>query len=202
MEKYQILLDFVRQQYASVIWTHRVQEKQAELYARKYRIFETANILAASLTACGIVGTIVQDGLFIKVVTAVLSFITVFIAAYNKSFDLKTLAAGHQTAANRAAGIRNELLQVIAELHMMEKPVDKINTEFNGVMSRLNKLYVEMPTTTNRAVRAARETVKSSGELTWDDAQIDAYLPPALQGKISAGAVPRDPSQTEKAAGA
>lgn len=184
MEKYQILLDTVRQQYASVVWTHKIQEKQADLYAEKYRKFETANIFFASLTACGIVGVIFQDGFFLKIITAALSFITVFIAAYNKSFDLKALAAGNKTAANQFVGIRNELLQIISDLHIMEKGFDEINTTFAETMIRLNKLYVEVPTTTKDAVDAAREALKLNKDYTFEDAEIDSFLPPALQGSI------------------
>ena len=184
IDQYQILLDTVRQQYASVVWTHKIQEKQADLYAEKYRKYETANIFFASLTACGIIGVIFQDGIALKIITAVLSFITVFIAAYNKSFDLKTLASGNKTAANQFVGIRNELLQVISELHIMEKSVSEIDGEFIEIMKRLNKLYVDVPTTTNDAVDAAREALKVDKDYTFDDAEIDLFLPSALQGKI------------------
>ena len=184
MEKYQILLDTVRQQYASVVWTHKIQEKQADLYAKKYRKFETANIFFASLTACGIVGVIFQEGIVLKIITAVLSFITVFFAAYNKSFDLKALSAGNKATANQLVGIRNDLLQIISDLHIMEKSVVEINTDFVEIMKQLNKLYVEMPTTTKEAVDAAREALKVNKDYTFDDVEIDLYLPPALQGRI------------------
>ena len=184
MEKYHILLDTVRQQYASVVWTHKIQEKQADLYAEKYRKFETANIFFASLTACGIVGVIFQDGIILKIITAVLSFITVFIAAYNKSFDLKALAAANKTAANQFVGIRNDLLQIISDIHIMEKSVVEINMDFSETMKRLNKLYVEVPTTTQDAVDAEREALKVKNDYTFDDAEIDSFLPPALQGRI------------------
>lgn len=55
---YQILLDEVRQNFASVVWTHKVQEKQADIYAKHYKRLETANIIAAALTSCGIVSVI------------------------------------------------------------------------------------------------------------------------------------------------
>lgn len=184
IEQCQILLDTVRQQYASVVWTHKIQEKQADLYAEKYRKLETVNIFVASLTACGIVSTIFKDGIVLKIITAVLSFVTVFIAAYNMSFDLKTLAVGNKTAANQLIGIRNELLQVISELHIMEKNLADINDEFVKIMQRLNNLYVEAPTTTKEAVDAAREALKVNKDYTFDDAEIDLFLPPALQGKI------------------
>ena len=32
MNEYQILLDIVRQTFASVVWTHKIQEKQADIY--------------------------------------------------------------------------------------------------------------------------------------------------------------------------
>lgn len=184
IEQYQIILDTVRQQYASVVWTHKIQEKQADLYSEKYRKFETANIFVAALTACGIVGTIFQDGLVMKIITALLSFISVFIAAYNKSFDLKALAASNKTAANQLIGIRNELLQIISDLHMMKKDTSTINDAFAVIMQRLNKLYVEMPTTTRQSVDAAREALKVNKDYTFSESEIDMFLPPSLQGKI------------------
>ena len=30
--KYQLLLDVVRQNFASAVWTHKIQEKQADIY--------------------------------------------------------------------------------------------------------------------------------------------------------------------------
>lgn len=33
--EYQVLLDVVRQNYASVVWTHKIQIKQADIYATR-----------------------------------------------------------------------------------------------------------------------------------------------------------------------
>lgn len=45
---HQILLDEVRQNFASVVWTHKIQEKQADIYAEQYKLLETINILLAA----------------------------------------------------------------------------------------------------------------------------------------------------------
>ena len=87
--EYQMLLDEVRQNYASVVWTHKIQEKQADIYHEKYAKLETVNILVASVTSCGIVSTIFCDNIWAKIIAAVLSFITLTITAYFKSFDIK-----------------------------------------------------------------------------------------------------------------
>ena len=60
--QYQVLLDVVRQQYASVVWTHKIQEKQADIYFKRYNCLETVNIIFASATSCGIVSTIFGGG--------------------------------------------------------------------------------------------------------------------------------------------
>lgn len=36
--EYIALEDLVRTRYASVAWTHKIQEKQAEIYDKRYRI--------------------------------------------------------------------------------------------------------------------------------------------------------------------
>lgn len=183
-EQYQIILDTVRQQYASVVWTHKIQEKQADIYAQKYRLFETVNIVSAAFTACGIVGCIFKEEMVLKIITAVFSFITIFIAAYNKSFDLKVLAGNNKIAANQFVVIRNEMLQIISDLHMMKKEPEVINEDFVKLMKRLNKLFVDAPSTTVKAVNRASEALKEHKEYTYSEEEIDNFLPPLLRGKI------------------
>ena len=85
---YNILEDAVRDMLVRAVWTHKIQEKQADIYQKQYKMMETSSILCASLTSVGILSTIFTDQLWIKVLSAILSFVTVFVAAYFKSFDL------------------------------------------------------------------------------------------------------------------
>ena len=57
----------------------------------------------------GILSTIFADRLWIKIVSSILSFATVFIAAYLKSFDLNKLSKAHKEAANRPLIVQNEI---------------------------------------------------------------------------------------------
>ncbi len=70
---------------------------------------ETASIICASLTSVGILSTIFTDQLWINIVSTALSFITVFITAYFKSFDPNKLTKAHKEAANKLLIVRNEL---------------------------------------------------------------------------------------------
>jgi len=88
-DSYKILEDIVRESYVGVVWSHKIQEKQSDIYAKKYKKMEIINIGIASLTSVGIITMIFSNPLWLKLVSTFLSFITVYITAYYKSFDLQ-----------------------------------------------------------------------------------------------------------------
>lgn len=182
--EYQMLLDEVRQNYASVVWTHKIQEKQADIYHEKYAKLETVNILVASVTSCGIVSTIFCDNIWAKIIAAVLSFITLTITTYFKSFDIKGMEKQNKEYANKFLVIRNRLLHIVCDIHMKKCSVDEINENYVRIMDELNELYIEAPSTTQEAVDRASEALKVNMEYTYTDEEIDNFLPPALRGRI------------------
>lgn len=186
MQDYQVLLDVVRQNFASVVWTHKIQEKQADIYAERYKLLETINVTVAALTSCGVVSLVTdQECMFVKVVTCILSFATLVITAYFKSFDLKSLEKQHKDAANNFIVIRNELLQVIADIHMKNDSVQDINERYQEIMKRLNSLYVTAPGTSDKAVKKASKALGKDQEYSYKKEEIDRFLPPTLRGDLT-----------------
>ena len=72
----------VKRSYASVVWSHKIQEKQCDIYTRQYKLLETLNIIAASATSVGILSLIFTNQFWIKIISAILSFVTIFVSAY------------------------------------------------------------------------------------------------------------------------
>lgn len=187
MDKSQILLDVVRQNFVSVVWTHKIQEKQADIYAERYKILETINIIAAALTSCGVFSLITkvnEECLLIEIGTCICSFVTLGITAYFKSFDLKSLEKRHKEAANNFIVIRNELLQIIADVHMGSDDISDIEFRYKETMQRLNKLYTTAPVTSNRARNRAEETFNREKTNSYDEDEIDRFLPSSLKGRV------------------
>ena len=185
---YQVLLDLVRQNFASVVWTHKVQEKQADIYVEYYAKLQTMNIIAASITSCGIVSTIFAGDAFqlvLKIVTATLSFFTLCITAYFKSFDLQTLGKQNKEAANQFLVIRNELLQIIGDIHIQKENLQDIEGRYSDIIRRLNELYVSAPSTTDKAVKRATQALNIKQEYTYSEEEIDRFLPASLRGKVN-----------------
>ncbi len=181
IDKYAVLEDAIRDLFARTVWSHKIQEKQADIYQRQFKWMETGNILCASLSSIGILSTIFTDQLWIKIVSAVLSFFSVFVATYYKSFDPSTLTKAHKDAANNLLAVRNEITALLTSVKLKEKTVPEIEEKYNDLVSKANKIYMRAPNTTDKAVRLAKEALQVKGDNSFSVEEVDSYLPAALQ---------------------
>lgn len=184
VEKYQVLLDTVRYQLKNVIWTHKIQEKQADIYARLYKIFEWISIIITALTTCGIVGVIVQDSFALKVATALCSFGAVLISILIKSFDYKELSFSNKRTAVQILAIREELIRLIVQIRLMDKSTEELDGLLTDINDRLNKIYENAPNTTNMAVKLARKDLGLNKNSSLSEQELDCLLPPSLGGRL------------------
>ena len=98
---------------------------------------------------------------------------------------LKSLEKQHKDAANNFIVIRNELLQVIADIHMKNDRVQDINERYQEIMKRLNSLYVTAPGTSDKAVKKASKALGKDQEYSYKKEEIDRFLPPTLRGDLT-----------------
>ncbi len=178
---YDYLESTVRNTYGGVVWSHKIQEKQADIYTNRYRRMETAKIWAASLTSAGIVSLVFTDALWVKLVSALISFVSIFVSAFFKSFDLKTMTTAHKKSAADTLAIRDELITLILQIRMKKESPDVLFSKYEELTSRLHKIYAEAPAATDKAVEKARVALNVQKDNTFSDEEIDSYLPEALR---------------------
>jgi hypothetical protein len=183
-KKYQILLDEVRQNYGGVVRAHKIQEIQADLYARRYKWLEAINILLAAATSCGIITTIFMDEYIARLVAALLSVGTLFVTVSSKGVDLKSMEQRHRTAAGSFSVIRNQLLHIIARIHMGDE-LHSITDEYNRILDDLSKLSIGAPSASRKAVAKAEKALKNDDGTTFSEEEIDQFLPTSLQGGLT-----------------
>ena len=181
IENYKMLEDVVRDSYASVVWSHKIQEKQADIYAEKFKKMETVNIGAASLTSVGIVALIFTDPLWLKLVSALISFATVYITAYFKSFDLQKFITSHKAAANKLIAVRDQYKVLLTEIKLKVDSVENLLSRYKELVEKTDAIYLEAPTTTDEAVDKASKALKIKKDNTFTDAEIDSFLPLSLR---------------------
>lgn len=167
----------VRDTLGSVVWSHKIQEKQADIYDKRFKWMETTKIVAASLTSAGILSLIFTDQLWIKLLSTIISFISVFVSAYFKSFDLQIMVGQHKAAANNLLIIRDELKLLILQIKLQKDDAVVLFEIYKDVVHKLDKIYDEAPKTTNKAVEMARSALNVKKDNTFFDAEIDSFLP-------------------------
>lgn len=180
-DSYTVIEDTVRDTFARTVWSHKIQEKQADLYQQQYKVMQTVSIVCASMTSVGVLSTIFADQLWIKVLSAILSFATVFITAYFKIFDLSSLTKAHKESANKLLIVRNELTALIMSIKLKEKTVSELESYYKELLNKVNEIYRDAPQTTDKAVRLAKEALQVTGDNTFSVEEIDSYLPNTLK---------------------
>ena len=178
---YKTLETSVRRSYASVVWSHKIQEKQCDIYTRQYRFLETVNIIAASTTSVGILSLIFTNQFWIKIISAILSFVTIFVSAYFKSFDLHQMTLSNKTTANKLLCIRDQLYLIILKIHMECDSANDLLIQYEKILKELDKIYQSAPNTTDKAVKLARKALNVSKDNTFTEDEINSFLPDELR---------------------
>lgn len=181
IDNYKTLEDVVRDSYSSVVWSHKIQEKQSDIYAKRYKAMETINIGAASLTSVGIIAMIFSDPIWLKLISALISFVTVYITAYFKSFDLQKFIVSHKTTANKLIAVRDQYKVLLTEINLQSDSVDNLLKRYKELVEKTDAIYLEAPTTTDTAVNRASEALKIKKDNTFTDDEIDSFLPISLR---------------------
>lgn len=181
VDNYKVLEDVVRDSYGGVVWSHKIQEKQSDIYAEKFKMMETVNIGAASLTSVGIIALIFSDPLWLKLISALISFATVYITAYFKSFELQKLIASHKATANKLIAVRDQYKVLLTEIKLQTDSAENLLSKYNELIKEADAIYLEAPSTTDKAVDRAREALKIKKDNTFSTEEIDSFLPSALR---------------------
>ena len=178
---YEMLESSVRDTFGSVVWSHKIQEKQADICSQHYKRLETMKIIAASITTVGIISLIFQDELWIKIAAAIVSLVSTFISAFFKSFDLKAMTSQHKQAANSLLEIRDELKLLLLQIHLQTEDEQALYNQYEALVRRLDTVYKDAPSTTEKAVGMARTALQISKDNDITDKEIDLSLPIALR---------------------
>lgn len=181
LENYKILEDVVRNSYIRVVWTHKIQEKQSDIYTAKFKLMETINIAAASFTSVGIVAMIFTDPLWIKLISAVISFATIYITAYFKSFNLQKEIAAHKETANKLIAIRDRYMFLLTQINLQSDSLENLLSTYYELIKETDHIYQSAPITTEKAVEKASEALNINMDNTFSNEDIDLFLPDSLR---------------------
>jgi hypothetical protein len=180
-----VLESQIRECYGRVAYTHKTQEKMAERRAASLRHVKWIQITLSALTTGGAVGVIFsKETLLFSYATAILSFATLLLNSYMKDLDPGAAAQKHREAASDIWNMREAYMSLLADIRDGSIPLDALRKRRDELQAQLHRIYRIAPHTDGTAYGQAQDALKNQEELTFSDAEIDAFLPGPLKRTI------------------
>jgi hypothetical protein len=172
----------VRELYGRCAYTHKTHEKMAERSSTWLRRVKWVQIVLSALTTGGAIGVIFdKTTTFYPIATAVLSISLLMLNSYVKDVDPGQEAQKHREAASDIWNVREFYLSLLTDIRDQSFDVADLRKRRDDLQSQLYKIYKSAPHTDGKAYGQAQTALKNNEDLTFSDAEIDAFLPAPLK---------------------
>lgn len=182
-EEYQLIEDVARNIYGRVMWSHKIQEKQCDICTRKFTIINIANIVCSALTSAGIVATIFHNPLWLKIISALVSFIATLCVLLIKNLNYSDRIKQHKKAAIEYLAVKDRLLLFLLKMRSRKVNLNDLVSELCEIVDSVKAINARAPMTTDLAVKKASKALKVMKDDDITDEEINAGLPPALRSR-------------------
>ncbi len=178
------LEDQIRECFGRLVYSHKTHEKQGDLCARTLRNFKVAQIALASLTTCGALGILFSDQFVLKLGTAFVSLITLFVSGYMKGFDPGAAAQKHRDTAADLWAIRESYLSLLTDIASAAISDNVARERRDALQNALAAIYKSAPGSTPKAYALAQIALQREEDYTFNPGEIDKFLPPSLKRSV------------------
>ena len=171
----------VRHTLGQVLWTHKIHEKQADIYLERFHCLKILEIIFSVAASAGIITTIFNDSYSIKIMAAVVSVIATCLAAYFSTFDLVKMADVHRKTAAEIIVARERLILLLLKIKTQKISENEAINEYEEIERLITRVYSSAPSTTEAAVKRARKAMGIHGDNEITNEEINSGLPDNLK---------------------
>lgn len=177
----QLLEAQLRECYGRVVWSHKTQEKCADIIFKRNNYLKWLQIFFSTLITTGLVVSVFGDVLWVNIVSSLISAVLLLLNTYLKNNDLGAISQKHSGAANELWNIRECYLSLITDLKMGDVDVKTIRDRRDKLQGKLVGIYKGSPRSISKAYKEATKALKKNEEMTFSDEEIDCFLPKELR---------------------
>lgn len=171
----------VRECYGRVVYSHKTHEKCADILTSRHDAIKVTQIILSALTTAGFVSVVAGVGGAGAIAGGALSAALLALNAYTKDHDLGALAQKHRQAATDLWLIRERYLSLLVDISIGEKSIEELQKRRDALLDELASVYAGAPGTWFKAYRMAQEALQKLEDMTFSDAEVDAFLPRELK---------------------
>jgi hypothetical protein len=167
----------IRECFGRVVYSHKTQEKCADIIQSRHKFLKVTQIVLSALITTGLVVKLFGDNQIALYISVVFSTILLALNSYMKDYDLGEITQKHTNAATELWNIRESYLSLLVDMKSGVISIDQIIVQRDSLQNRLLNIYSGSPRTYNKAYKEASNALKLSEEMTFSDKEIDAFLP-------------------------
>jgi hypothetical protein len=171
----------LRELYGRTVWTHKTQEKCADILRARNHNMKIFQIILSALTTTGILITVFGENQTIGIISAILSAILFTLNAYFQKYDLGEIAQKHSESASDIWNIREQYLSLLTDLNSGIINLEQVSAKRDELQNDLFNVYKGAPRTLSKAYKKATEALKMNEELTFSKDEINNLLPMELR---------------------
>lgn len=178
----------IRECFGRVVYSTKTHEKCADLCMGRLQWIKIAQIVLSAITTGGLLTAILGDPKVAQVamvVSTIFSTVLLVLTAYMKDVDPGQQAEKHKKTASELWDIRESYLSILSDLHDGNLDIVTSRGKRDELQSRLASIYATAPRTNSKAYGIASDGLKTQGEMTFSDEEIDKFLPATLRRAAS-----------------
>lgn len=145
----------------NVGWTHKIHIVQSDIYKKYSDCFKVIKIVITALTSAGVFTLFFKnDSFLLKLITAIVSFISLTITGIDKSIDYEKLSIKENQDSRNFWLIREQALSLLSDLQYQTRDINEIEKEYYELLE-LRSLYdLQLLNTSQKAVKKAKKLIK------------------------------------------
>lgn len=179
-----MLQNVVRHSFTAVAETHKIHEVQADIFKARYTVLEWIRIIVAGATSAGLIAILFEkDEFWIKLITAIASFITAIITGVMQSFDLKDGESSQKATARKLLRLRDEYITLLMEIRNGRRDYESLLEQYKSLEKQKHEIYEDAPRTTDKASRKAMKKLHVNLDNQFSEEETDILLPEYLRGE-------------------
>lgn len=172
----------IREAFGRIVYTHKAQMKEYELQTSFSSVIKWLNIILTATTSTTLLSTVFFDQQLLYISTG-LSFLSLVFVIFQLSFDPAKNAENHKSTADDLWKIREDYLSLLSDIHDETIKVDEIKVIREALKEKTYELYKAALPSSRLAYFLARKSLKMDEEFTFDEKEINIFLPKVLHRK-------------------
>ncbi|MGM9321477.1 SLATT domain-containing protein [Deinococcus aquaticus] len=161
-EKYGDLYIQIKKLYGNTIYSHKTQEKQADLLNDAFHKISLANQVLAGLTTGSLILAIFSGTRWETILGSLFGTVNFIITMRLQAVNFPKLSSNHSKAAQNIWSVRERLNSLLTDMHDGAVTAEIVREKRGEVLHDLNTIYADAPRTTPRAFAAAQAALQGS----------------------------------------